>query len=244
MPAAKSVKPVTRRATSLRKRRPRNVVGKIAATFVSILLALYAICILDVIALRWANPFTTAVQAERRLDAMWHHRPYKKRYQFVTLGHIAPVLQHAVISAEDGRFFQHHGFDWIEMQKVLQEDMKRQKLGRGGSTITQQLVKNLFLSTERSFLRKGAEFALVPMVEAILTKQRILELYLNVIEWGAGVYGAEAASEYYYRVHASQVGREQAARLAAIIPAPLKRKPAYMNDYSAVILDRMAKTGW
>ena len=215
-----------------------------AAVLVSILLALYAICVLDAIALRWADPFTTAVQAERRLDAMWHHRPYKKRYQFVPLKRIAPVLQHAVISAEDGRFFQHHGFDWIEMQKVLEEDMKRQRLGRGGSTITQQLVKNLFLTTERSLLRKGAEFALVPVVEAILTKQRILELYLNVIEWGPGIYGAEAASEYYYHAHATQIGREQAARLAAIIPAPLKRKPAYMNDYSAAILDRMAKTGW
>ena len=215
-----------------------------AAALVSILLALYAICVLDVIALRWADPFTTAVQAERRLDAVWHHRPYKKCYQFVPLKRIAPTLQHAVISAEDGRFFQHHGFDWIEMQKVLQEDMKRQRLGRGGSTITQQLVKNLFLTTERSLLRKGAEFALVPLVEAILTKQRILELYLNVIEWGPGIYGAEAASENYYHVHASQIGREQAARLAAIVPAPLKRKPAYMNDYSAVILDRMAKTGW
>ena len=175
---------------------------------------------------------------------MWQHRRYRKRFDFVPLRRIAPNLQHAVISAEDGRFFQHHGFDWIEMQKVLEDDMKRQKLGRGGSTITQQLVKNLFLTTERSFIRKGAEVALVPLVEALLTKQRILELYLNVIEWGPGIYGAEAASEYYYHVHAAEIGREQAARMAAIVSAPLKRKPAFMNDYSAIILDRMAKTGW
>ena len=149
-----------------------------------------------------------------------------------------------VPAAEDGRFRQHHGFDWIEMQKVLEDDIKRQKVGRGGSTITQQLVKNLFLTTERSFIRKGAEFALVPLVEAFLTKDRILELYLNVIEWGPGIYGAEAASQHYYHLPASSLSREQAARLAAIIPAPLKRKPERMNEYSAEILDRMEQTGW
>ena len=184
------------------------------------------------------------VQIERRVQAMRLHRAYKKRYDFVPLHQIAPVLQHAVISAEDGRFRQHHGFDWVEMQKVLEDDIKRGRLGRGGSTITQQLVKNLFLTTERSLIRKGAEFALVPMMEALLDKDRILELYLNVIEWGPGIYGAQAASEYYYHVPASKVTREQAARLAAIIPAPLKRKPERMNEYSEEILNRMASVGW
>jgi monofunctional biosynthetic peptidoglycan transglycosylase len=117
-------------------------------------------------------------------------------------------------------------------------------VGRGGSTITQQLVKNLFLTTERSFVRKGVESSLVPLMEAFLTKDRIVELYLNVIEWGPGIYGAEAAAEHYYRVKASQITREQAARLAAIIPAPLKRKPERMNEYSAIILERMEQTGW
>ena len=232
------------RATSLRKKKPRGLVTTIVSWVVLVLVALYACCALCILGLRWINPPTTSVQMQRRLTAMWRHRPYKKREQFAAIRRIAPNLQHAVIAAEDGRFFQHHGFDWIEMQKVLEDDMQRQRLGRGGSTITQQLVKNLFLTTERSLIRKGAEFALVPVMEAFLTKQRILELYLNVIEWGPGVYGAEAASEFYYHVHASQVTREQAARLTAIIPAPLKRKPAAMNDYTAVILDRMAKTGW
>jgi monofunctional biosynthetic peptidoglycan transglycosylase len=130
------------------------------------------------------------------------------------------------------------------MQKVLQDDMKHHRLGRGGSTITQQLVKNLFLTTERSLVRKGLESSLVPLTEAFLTKDRILELYLNVIEWGPGIYGAEAASEHYYHAHASDLTREQAARLAAIIPAPLRRKPAQMNEYSAIILERMEQTGW
>jgi monofunctional biosynthetic peptidoglycan transglycosylase len=184
------------------------------------------------------------VQIQRRLEAMRRHRPYKKLYVFVPLRRIAPDLQHAVISAEDGRFRQHHGFDWVEMQKVLEDDIKRGRLGRGGSTITQQLVKNLFLTTERSLIRKAAEFSVVPMMEALLRKDRILELYLNVIEWGSGIYGAQAAAEYYYHVPASAVNREQSARLAAIIPAPLKRKPERMNEYSEEILNRMARVGW
>lgn len=204
----------------------------------------YGLCALGVLALRHIDPPTTSVQIERRIEAMREHRPYKKRYEFIELREISPNLQHAVVAAEDGRFRQHHGFDWIEMQKVVEDDLKHQRLGRGGSTITQQLVKNLFLSTERSVLRKAVEFALVPMAEALLTKDRILELYLNVIEWGPGVYGAEAASEYYYHLHASQLNREQSARLAAILPSPLKRKPSRMNEYSEVILDRMTKTGW
>jgi monofunctional biosynthetic peptidoglycan transglycosylase len=197
-----------------------------------------------VLALRRINPPTTMVQIQRRIEARREHRPYQKRYEFIPLKRIAPNLQHAAVAAEDGRFRQHHGFDWVEMQKVLEDDMQHHRFGRGGSTITQQLVKNLFLTTERSVLRKATEFALVPMVEALLTKDRILELYLNVIEWGPGVYGAEAAAEYYYHLHASELNREQSARLAAILPAPLKRKPARMNEYSDVILDRMARTGW
>lgn len=213
----------------------------------SVLLALigtYALCALMVLGLRRIDPPTTSVQIERRIEALRQHRLYQKRYDFVALQRISPNFQHAVVAAEDGRFRQHHGFDWVEMQKVLEDDMKHQRLGRGGSTITQQLVKNLFLTTERSLLRKAAEYALVPMVEGLLTKDRILELYLNVIEWGPGVYGAQAAAEYYYHEPASEINREQGARLASILPAPLKRKPARMNEYTAVILDRMAKTGW
>ncbi len=211
---------------------------------VSLIAGLYALCGAGILLLRWINPWTTMVQVERRLQAFRAHRPYHKRYEFVSLAGISPNLEHAVVAAEDGRFRQHHGFDWVEMQKVLEDDVKRHRFGRGGSTITQQLVKNLFLTTERSFVRKGAEFALVPLMEAFLRKDRILELYLNVIEWGPGIYGAEAASEHYYHSPASRITRDQAARLAAIIPAPLKRRPAQMNDYSAEILYRMQQTGW
>ena len=124
-------------------------------------------CAAGIFFLRWIDPWTTTVQIQRRVQALRAHRPYKKRYEFVPLSSISLNLQHAVVAAEDGRFRQHHGFDWIEMQKVVQEDLKRHRIGRGGSTITQQLVKNLFLTTERSFVRKGAEFALVPVMEAL-----------------------------------------------------------------------------
>jgi monofunctional glycosyltransferase len=221
-----------------------KLLRNIVAVVLSLVAGLYVLCGIGIALLRWVNPWTTMVQIERRVQALRAHRPYHKRYEFVPLADISPNLQHAVVAAEDGRFRQHRGFDWVEMQKVLEDDVKHQRVGRGGSTITQQLVKNLFLTTERSFVRKGVESSLVPFVEALLTKDRILELYLNVIEWGPGVYGAEAASEHYYHMPASEMAREQAARLAAIIPAPLKRRPERMNEYSAVILDRMAQTGW
>ena len=115
---------------------------------------------------------------------------------------------------------------------------------RGGSTLTQQLVKNLFFGTGRSILRKGAEVTLVPVAELVLGKKRILEIYLNVVEWGPGLYGAESACRYYDESAARDIGRQQAARLAAILPAPLKRRPERMNTYSAIILTRMDQMGW
>src|SRR5262249_37960688 len=150
---------------------------------------------------------------------------------------------HAVVAAEDSRFYQHHGIDWDAIELAAEEDMAGKRM-RGGSTLTQQLVKNLFFGTGRSFLRKGAEFTLVPVAELVLGKRRILELYLNVVEWGAGVYGAESASRYYYRTSARNLERQQSAQLAAILPLPLKRRPDRMSRYSAVILERMRQVGW
>jgi len=180
---------------------------------------------------------------ERRLEAWIHHKPYHERYEFVSLSQISPDLQHAVIAAEDARFYQHHGFDWHAMEIAAEDDMEGGRI-RGGSTLTQQLVKNLFFGTGRSILRKGAEFTLTPVAELVLGKRRILELYLNVVEWGPGVYGAESACRYYYRISARNIGREQAARLAAILPLPLKRRPDHMNHYSDLILERMHQMGW
>jgi monofunctional biosynthetic peptidoglycan transglycosylase len=194
-------------------------------------------------ALRWVTPPTTAVHVQRRVQAWIHRTPYNKRYKFLPLNQISPELQHAVIAAEDARFYQHHGFDWHEIQIAVEEDREGGRM-RGGSTLTQQLVKNLFFGTGRSFLRKGAEASLVPVAEAVLGKRRILELYINVVEWGPGIYGADAACHYYDRTSARNIGREQSARLAAILPAPRKRRPERMNNYSAVILRRMGQVGW
>jgi monofunctional biosynthetic peptidoglycan transglycosylase len=183
------------------------------------------------------------VHFQRRVQAWIHHTPYQKRYKFIPLSQISPELQHAVIAAEDARFYQHHGFDWHAVQLAAEEDMEGGRI-RGGSTLTQQLVKNLFFGTGRSFLRKCAEATLVPVAEFVLGKQRILELYLNVVEWGPGIYGAESACRYYDRTSARNIGREQAARLAAILPAPLKRRPERMDHYSDIILQRMRQMGW
>ena len=195
------------------------------------------------VAVRWIDPPTTAVHIERRLQAWIHHRPYHKRYEFVPLSRISPDLQHAVIAAEDERFYQHHGFDWHAIEIAAENDVEGGRV-RGGSTITQQLVKNLFFGTGRSILRKGAEFTLVPVAELVLRKQRILELYLNVVEWGPGVYGAQSVCRYYYRTSARNIDREQSAQLAAVLPLPLKRRPDHMSHYTEVILERMRDLGW
>ena len=203
----------------------------------------WSLAALILLAARWIDPPSTAVHIQRRLQAWIHHTPYHERSKFIPLSQISPDLQHAVIAAEDVRFYQHHGFDWHEVQIAAQDDLEGGRI-RGASTITQQLVKNLFFGTGRSVLRKGAEFTLVPVAEFVLGKQRILEIYLNVVEWGPGIYGAESACRYYDGIPARNIGRQQAARLAAILPAPLKRRPERMNSYSAIILERMGQMGW
>ena len=204
---------------------------------------LWSLAVLLLVAARWIDPPTTAVHMERRWQAWIHHRPYYERYEFVPLSQISRDFQHAVIAAEDARFYQHHGFDWHAMQIAAEDDMEGGRI-RGGSTLTQQLVKNLFFGTGRSVLRKGAEFTLVPVAELVLGKKRILELYLNVVEWGPGVYGAESSCRYYYRTSARSIDREQAAQLAAILPLPLKRRPDHMRHYSGLIEERMREMGW
>jgi len=204
---------------------------------------LWSLGALMLVAARWIDPPTTAVHMQRRLQAWIHRAPYRERYKFIPLRQISPDLQHAVIAAEDARFYQHHGFDWHQIQIAAEDDLEGDRT-RGASTITQQLVKNLFFGTGRSILRKGAEATLVPVAEFGLGKQRILEIYLNVVEWGPGIYGAESACRYYDETPARNIDRQQAARLAAILPAPLKRRPERMNNYSAIILRRMDQLGW
>jgi monofunctional glycosyltransferase len=224
--------------------KPRHsVLSRIVRVLAGAAIVFYAAAIAILLLLRSLNPPTTAVQTERRLESWMHRETYRKAYAFVPLAQISPALQHAVVAAEDARFFQHHGFDWKQVQTAVEDDLEGGR-SRGASTITQQLVKNLFLTTSRSIVRKGIEFTIVPVAELLLSKKRILELYLNVIEWGPGVYGAEASAQHYYHVAARRISREQAIELASILPAPLRRRPGRLATYDRIISERMAQMGW
>jgi len=222
----------------------RRFVLRAAGLLLVLFAGYWLLCCAGLVLLKWINPVTTTVQIQRRVEALASHRPYHKRALFMPLSRISPNLQHAVIAAEDGRFYQHHGIDWKAVDTVVQESIDEGEVTRGASTITQQLVKNLFATTWRNPLRKALEFSLAPVADRVLGKQRTLELYLNVIEWGPGVYGAEAASQFYYKTPAARLSRDQAARLAAIIPAPLRRRPARMASYAGIIETRMNQLGW
>ena len=205
--------------------------------------AAWLLAVLMLVFVRWVDPPTTAVHIQRRMEAWVHGKAYHERYRFIPLNQISPHLQHAVIAAEDARFYQHHGFDWHQIEIAAEEDMEGGRR-RGASTITQQLVKNLLFGTDRSIIRKGVEFTLTPVAELVLGKERILELYLNVVEWGPAIYGADEACHFYYGTAAAKMDEARSARLAAILPAPLKRRPERMNNYSTLILERMRQMGW
>ena len=219
-------------------------IGRLLKLAILALAALYSFWILALTAFKFIDPPTTGVQIQRRIEARLAGKAYRKRESFVPLDRISPNLQHAVIAAEDGHFYRHHGIDWEQVAQVAQESRETGKISRGASTITQQLVKNLFFTTYRDPVRKAFEYTLAPLAERILGKRRILELYLNVIEWGPGVYGAQAAAEYHYHTTAAKLDAEQAVRLAAIVPSPRRWKPARMDEYSARITERMHQFGW
>jgi len=214
------------------------------------LVALAAIVVLvqawfaaNVLWLRWNPPRETAFMAQRAAELREKNPKAAIRFQWVPYEKISRHLKRAVVAAEDARFVEHAGFDWEAIAKAREKNEKRGRVVYGGSTITQQLAKNLFLSPDRSYLRKGQEAAIAAMMEALLPKRRILELYLNVIEWGNGVFGAEAAARRYFGVSAAQLSDEQAARLAAMIPSPrrFERNPGseYLDGRVATILARM-----
>jgi monofunctional biosynthetic peptidoglycan transglycosylase len=165
-------------------------------------------------------PSRTSFMAQRGDEARSKHRDAVQRYEFVPYSRIAMSLKRAMIAAEDAKFVDHEGFDWDGIALALEKNQKRGRIVAGGSTITQQLAKNLFLTPQKSYWRKGEEAAITVMLEAILPKQRIFELYLNVIEWGEGVFGAEAAARRYFGVGAAELSPDQAARLAAMAPNP------------------------
>jgi monofunctional biosynthetic peptidoglycan transglycosylase len=192
---------------------------------------------------KFVNPSTTSFMS-LRLDELREKDPRAElKKQWVPYERVSNHLKRAVVAAEDAKFSEHEGFDWEGIQKALEKNQKKGKIVAGGSTISQQLAKNLFLSASKTPWRKAQEAVITLMLEAVMDKRRILEIYLNVVEWGSGVFGAEAAARHYYGVSAAQLSAEQSARLAVLLPNPRKfgRLPnsPYLAARSQVILGRM-----
>ena len=192
----------------------------------------------------WFNPGTTHFMALRLEELRQKNPEAELKHQWVPYEKISNHLKRAVVAAEDDKFVDHEGFDWEGMQKALEKNQKKGKVVAGGSTISQQLAKNLFLSPSKTPWRKAQEAVITVMIEALWDKRRILEVYLNVVEWGEGLFGAEAAAKRYFGTTAAALGPEQAARLAVMLPAPrrFEKNPysGYMNDHTQLILGRMA----
>ncbi|MDI1297604.1 monofunctional biosynthetic peptidoglycan transglycosylase [Methylotenera sp.] len=189
------------------------------------------------------NPSSSAFMVDR-LEIIQEQKPDAElKYQWVDYSKISNNLKRAVIASEDAKFVDHEGFDWEGIEKAYAKNLKKGKIVAGGSTISQQLAKNLFLSTKRTPWRKGEEALITVMLENVLSKRRILEIYLNVIEWGNGVFGAEAASRHYYKTSAAKLSSAQAAKLAAMIPNPrfydAHKSTSYLNRRTATIQARM-----
>jgi monofunctional biosynthetic peptidoglycan transglycosylase len=189
------------------------------------------------------NPESTSFM-QARLQRLRANNPGARlKQRWVGYARISDQLKRAVIVAEDAKFSEHDGFDWEGIQKALEKNQRRGRVVAGGSTISQQLAKNLFLSGDKNLWRKGQEAVITWMLEMLMDKKRILELYLNVAEWGEGVFGAEAAARHYYNTGAAALNAEQAARLAAMLPRPRyyerNRDTAFLQRYSATIRARM-----
>jgi monofunctional glycosyltransferase len=220
------------------------VIGGVIVTLIALPLTYLGFCTMLLACYIVVPPPVTGVQLQRAVEAIFEDEPFRHRYRPVSASALSPHLRNAVVAAEDGRFYQHYGLDPDAIREAIEDNRRRSDRRRGGSTITQQLVKNLFMTTHRSFLRKGLEIPLALIAEVLLTKDRILTLYLNVVEWDRGVYGAEAAARHHYGISASSVSRHQAASMAACLPNPRHRKPQSMGWYTDIILRRMGQMGW
>jgi monofunctional biosynthetic peptidoglycan transglycosylase len=201
----------------------------------------------NVAKLRKQNPKKTAMMEYREKQWQSEGRKHRISQNWVPYGRISPYLVKAVLIGEDDKFWKHEGFDYESMGKAIEKDIKARKFKLGGSTISQQLAKNLYLSPRKSVVRKIREAIITWRLEHALTKKRILEIYLNTAEWGEGIFGIEAASNRYYGKHASELGPEEAARLAAVLPNPRKFSPLgnsrYVVNRSGLIYRIMVRRG-
>jgi len=192
----------------------------------------------------WVNPESTRFMEIRLAELQVKDPGAQLKKQWVDYGKISNHLKRALIVSEDGLFIHHEGFDWDGIQKAIEKNQKKGKIVAGGSTISQQLAKNLFLTPSKTPWRKAQEAIITLMLETVWSKQRIFEVYLNVIEWGNGVFGAEAAARHYFGIGAAQLSAEQAARLAGMVPSPRyydrNRSAPGLTRKAEVILGRMS----
>jgi monofunctional glycosyltransferase len=227
--------------------------GKIKSTFhrfavwaLKTFAAFMAVSILATLALRWIPPPTTAMIMERRIESLWDGRPYRVDCRWAPWKRISPHAALAVIAAEDQNFATHRGFDFKSIQKAIDAHERGKRL-RGASTLTQQVAKNVFLWSGRSFIRKGLEAYFTVLIELTWSKRRILEVYLNIVELGDGIFGVEAASRRFFQKPASSLTPEDAALLAAVLPNPIRlkadRPSAYVRERRDWILQQMGQLG-
>ncbi|MBO7490370.1 MAG: monofunctional biosynthetic peptidoglycan transglycosylase [Bacteroidales bacterium] len=210
-------------------------------------LSLVALCILLIFVYKWINPPLTPLMVQRFFQQVKDkEREVNFERDYVRIEDISPNLVTAVIASEDGRFMRHKGFDVGQLKQTYRENKRGRRI-RGGSTISMQTAKNAFLPHKRSYLRKALEAGYTIAIEKVWGKERIMEVYLNIIEFGDGIYGCEAAAQHYFGHSAKTLSRREAAQLAVSLPAPLKRNPAkatpYFNRQTSVVMGRMAKYG-
>jgi len=194
---------------------------------------------------KWNTPLNTNFMSIRLSELQEKNSNAKLQYEWVDYAKISPHLKRAVIAAEDGKFLEHNGFDWDGIENALEKNQDKGKRVAGGSTISQQLAKNLFLSPSKSYIRKAQEAVITLMIEVCWDKRRILEVYLNVVEWGEGTFGAQAAAKRHYQIKAVYLSAAQAARMAVMLPNPRKferNMPRYAVRYSHRVLQRMPMT--
>jgi monofunctional glycosyltransferase len=208
-----------------------------------VLYVVLSIPYLAIFSLSSEDPQETALMRQRIREAASDDKTLKITQTWVPISRIPKYVLDAIVVAEDGTFYEHGGIDWFEVQESLEKNLEEGRAARGASTITQQLAKNLFLSTSKDPLRKLREVIITVLLEKTLEKRRILELYVNLIEWGPGVFGIEAASRTYFGKPASALTLEEGARLAAVIPSPLRHRPdadtRYVLRRKAIVLGRM-----
>ncbi len=227
--------------------RPRRMARRLLWSTVLIGLPLgilglsWLITLPDVKLLVRTNPVSTALMEARETQAKKQDRAIGRHWAWVPLSRISPHLRHAVVAAEDASFFTHEGFDWEGIRDAALYNLEAGEMKRGGSTITQQLAKNLYLSSERSLLRKAREALITRSLERHLTKKRILELYLNVVEWGKGIYGAEAAARHHFGKPSQDLTTDEAAWLAAILPSPRRYDPLRKTTFLTRRHERILK---